>query len=82
MWIWQQMFIDILNLKEYIDEINNIPTCYSHHLWETANISYRELLTILINDTLKNINKDTRIIKTMDMDILKGLKTKDIKEMK
>ena len=70
------------NKKLYIDEINNIPTCYSHHLWETANISYRELLTILINDTLKNINKDTRIIKTMDMDILKGLKTKDIKEMK
>ena len=70
------------NKKLYIDEINNIPTCYSHHLWETANISYRELLTILINDTLKNINKDTHIIKTMDMDILKGLKTKDIKEMK
>ena len=70
------------NKKLYIDEINNIPTCYSHHLWETANISYRELLTILINDTLKNINKDTHIIKTMDMNILKGLKTKDIKEMK
>ena len=68
--------------KLYIDEINSIPTCFSHHLWEEANISYKELFTIMINDTIKNINKNSDMITNMDMDVLKGLKTSDIKEFK
>ena len=68
--------------KLYVDEINSIPTCFSHHLWEDANISYKELFTIMINDTIKNINKDVDMVKEMDMSVLKGLKTKDIKEFK
>lgn len=68
--------------KLYLNEINSIPLCFSHHLWEEANISYKELLTIMINDTIKNINKDTDMIKDMNMSVLKDLKNSDIKEYK
>lgn len=68
--------------KLYIDEINSIPTCFSHHLWEEANISYKELFTIMINDTIKNFNKDNEMITTMDMSVLKNLKNSDIREFK
>ena len=68
--------------KLYVDEINSIPTCFSHHLWEEANISYKELLTIMINDTIKNMDKDTGMIKNMDMSVLKGLKNSDIRNYK
>ena len=65
-----------------IDEINSIPTCFSHHLWEEANISYKELFTIMINDAIKNFNKDNEMITTMDMSVLKNLKNSDIREFK
>ena len=68
--------------KLYIDEINSIPTCFSHHLWEEANISYKELFTIMINDAIKNFNKDNEMITTMDMSVLKNLKNSDIREFK
>ena len=78
--------IDFLYDKDkkrlYLNEINSIPLCFSHHLWEEANISYKELLTIMINDTIKNINKDTDMIKDMNMSVLNGLKNSDIKEYK
>ena len=78
--------IDFLYDKDkkrlYLNEINSIPLCFSHHLWEEANISYKELLTIMINDTIKNINKDTDMIKDMNMSVLKGLTNSDIKEYK
>lgn len=68
--------------KLYIDEINSIPTCFSHHLWEEANISYKELFNIMIEDTIKNFNKENDMITTMDMGILKNLKNSDIREFK
>lgn len=68
--------------KIYIDEINSIPTCFSHHLWEEANISYKELFNIMIEDAIKNFNKDNEMITTMDMGILKNLKNSDIREFK
>lgn len=68
--------------KLYIDEINSIPSCFSHHLWEEANISYKELFTIMINDTIKNVHKDSDMVKEMDMSVLKGLKNSDIREFK
>ena len=73
---------DKKNKKLYIDEINSIPSCFSHHLWEEANISYKELFTIMINDTIENINKDNGMVKEMDMSVLKGLKNSDIREFK
>ncbi len=78
--------IDVLYDKKkkklYVDEINSIPSCFSHHLWEDANISYKELFNILIDDTIKNINKSNEMVTTMDMDILKNLKNSDIKDYK
>ena len=68
--------------KLYIAEINSIPTCFSHHLWEEANISYKELFTIMINDAIKNFNKDNEMITTMDMSVLQNLKNSDIREFK
>ena len=73
---------DTKKKKLYIDEINSIPTCFSHHLWEEANISYKELFTIMINDTIKNIDRDKDMVKEMDMTVLKGLKNSDIREYK
>ena len=68
--------------KLYVNEVENIPLCFSHHLWEEVNISYKELLNILIEDTIKNINKSSGKITTIDSNILKNLTTKDIREMK
>jgi len=68
--------------KLYVDEINSIPSGLSHHLWDEANISYKELLNIMIDDTIKNINKDRELITEMNMDVLKNLKNNDIKEFK
>ena len=68
--------------KLYLEEINSIPNCFSHHLWEEANISYKELFTIMINDTIKNFNKDNEMITTKDMNILNNLKNSDIREFK
>lgn len=68
--------------KLYVDEINSIPSGLSHHLWEEANISYKELLNIMIEDTIKNVNKDRELITEMNMDVLKNFKNNDIKEFK
>ena len=68
--------------KLYLDEINSIPSGFSHHLWDEANISYKELLNIMIEDTIKNVNKDSQMITNMNMDVLKNLKNNDIKEFK
>lgn len=73
---------DTKKKKLYIDEINSIPTCYSHHLWEESNISYKELFNILIEDAIKNFNKSNEMVVSMNMDILKNLKNSDIKEYK
>ena len=73
---------DTKKKKLYIDEINSIPTCFSHHLWDSANISYKELFNIMINDTIKNAQRDTGMIKNMDMSVLHGLKNSDIRDYK
>ena len=36
----------------------------------------------MINDTIKNFNKDNEMITTMDMSVLKNLKNSDIREFK
>ena len=66
----------------YIDEINSIPSGLSHHLWEEANISYKELLNIMIEDTIKNFNKENDKITDMDMEVLKKFNNKAIKDFK
>ncbi len=68
--------------KLYVDEINNIPGCFSHHLWEDVNISYSELMSFLINDAIKNMNKDNSLVEEIDMSILKNLTQSDLKDIK
>lgn len=70
------------NKKLYLNEVNTIPNCFSHHLWEEHNISYRELLDILIKDAINNVNKKEQMTLTLDSDLLMKLKNKDIKEVK
>ena len=72
----------ILNKKLYVNEINSIPSCFSHHLWESRNISYRELLNIMIEDAIKNVTKKEGMTLTLDSDILKNMNNKNIQEMK
>ena len=47
----------------YVNEVNTIPNCFSHHLWEEHNISYRELLDILINDAINEVKWDSRKVR-------------------
>lgn len=66
----------------YVDEINNIPWCYSHHLWEARNISYKELLNIMIKDAIDQEVKNQGMITTIDTDIIKRINTTKLEEMK
>ena len=68
--------------KLYVNEVNTIPNCFSHHLWEEHNISYRELLDILINDAINEVNKNENMTFVLDSDLLMKMKNKDIKDVK
>lgn len=66
----------------YVDEINNIPWCYSHHLWEARNISYKELLNIMIKDAIDQEVKYQGMTTTIDTDIIKRINNNKLEEMK
>ena len=66
----------------YLDEVNSIPWCFSHHLWEAKNISYRELLNIMIKDAIGlEVKRQNRNL-TISSDIISKMSSKKIKEMK
>ena len=66
----------------YLDEVNSIPWCFSHHLWEAKNISYRELLNIMIKDAIDlEVKRQNRNL-TISSDIISKMSSKKIKEMK
>ncbi len=73
---------DTKNKKLYIDEINSIPWCFSHHLWEARNISYQELLNIMLADAIAVEIKNQKMTTTLDSDIVKNMNNTKIKEMK
>lgn len=73
---------DKKNNKLYVDEVNSIPFCFSHHLWETRNISYKELLNIMLKDAIDNEVKTQSMTLVMDNDIIKKMTNRTIKEMK
>lgn len=68
--------------KLYVDEINSIPWCFSHHLWKTRNISYKELLNIMLADAIAQEIKYQGMTTTLDSDIIKKVNTTKLKEMK
>lgn len=73
---------DKKNNKLYVNEVNSIPFCFSHHLWEARNISYKELLNIMLKDAIDNEVKNQSMTLVMDNDIIKKMTNKTIKEMK
>ena len=70
------------NKKLYVNEVNTIPYCFSHHLWAAKNISYRELLNIMMKDAIDSVVKLDGMTLTLDSDEFKKINNKTIKEMK
>lgn len=73
---------DNKNKLLYVDEINSIPWCFSHHLWEARNISYKELLNIMLKDAIDQAVKSQKMTTTIDTDIIKKLNNTKLEEMK
>jgi len=73
---------DSKNKKLYVDEVNSIPWCFTHHLWEARNISYKELLNIMLEDAIAVEVKHQGMINTIDTDVIKKVTNAKLKEMK
>lgn len=59
--------------KVYVNEINTIPGSLSFYLWEPLGKSYRELLTQLIELTLKKQREEEKLVFTFDSNVLAGV---------
>ena len=68
--------------KLYVDEVNSIPWCFSYHLWEARNISYQELLNIMLKDAIDLEIKTQQRTLTIQSDIISKMSTNKLKEMK
>lgn len=68
--------------KLYINEVNTIPNFFSHHLFDDKNIDYRELLGIMIKETIDKIHKEENMLKILDDEAFKKVTSKDIRNMK
>jgi len=66
--------------KIYVDEVNVIPSYFCHHLWPEKNIDYRSLMDIMINQAVDSAKKEKQQV--LENDVLIGLKSKDVKELK
>lgn len=66
----------------YVDEVNSIPWCFSHHLWETRNISYKELLNIMLDDAILVEIKNQGMKTTLDSEVVEKMNNAKIREMK
>ena len=75
-------FIYCKEKKLYVDEVNSIPWCFAHNLWEARNISYQELLNIMLKDAIDLEIKNQSRKLTIDSDIIKTMTTNTLKEMK
>lgn len=68
--------------KLYVDEVNSIPWCFAHHLWEARNISYQELLNIMMADAIAQEVKSQGMTMTLDSDIITNMNNSKLKEMR
>ncbi len=73
---------DTKNKKLYVDEINSIPWCFAHHLWEAKNISYQELLNVILKDAVAVEVKHQEMTLTIQSNIIKNTTNAKLKEMK
>ena len=77
-----EFLYDKKNGNLYVNEVNSIPFCFAHHLWESRHISYKELLNILLKDAIDNEVKLQKMTTVMDNDIISKMTNRTIKEMK
>ena len=77
-----EFLYDKKNNQLYVNEVNSIPFCFAHHLWESRHISYKELLNILLKDAIDNEVKLQKMNLVMDSDIIGKMTNRTIKEMK
>ena len=73
---------DNKNKVLYVDEVNSIPWCYSHHLWEARNISYKEMLNIILEDAIAQEVKNQSMTIVIESNVINKINTKKIEEMK
>lgn len=73
---------DNKNKKLYVDEVNSIPWCFSHHLWEARNISYKELLNIMLADAIAVEIKNQGMMMTLDSQVVEKMNNAKVREMK
>ena len=73
---------DSNNKLLYVTEVNSIPWCYAHNLWEAKHISYKELLNIVLDDAREVEVHKQKMINNIENDIIKNLTNNKIKEMK
>lgn len=73
---------DKKNNNLFVNEVNCIPFCFAHHLWEARNISYKELLNILMKDAIDNELKLQSMNLVLDSEIISKMTNRTIKEMK
>ena len=68
--------------KLYVDEVNSIPNFLCYYLFDERNIDYKELLNIMIKETIDEILQNQKMVKTLDTDILKKINNRDIGALK
>ena len=73
---------DSKHKKIYIDEVNNIPNFLSYYLFLERNIDYRELLNIMIKETVDKAAKKDNSNLVLDEAFLKKINNRDIGELK
>ncbi len=64
--------IDEDNGKLYFNEINTIPGSLAFYLWEPVGVPYKELLTRMINLSLKRVREEESLTFSFDTNILDG----------
>lgn len=68
--------------KLYVNEVNTVPNFFSHHLFEDKNIDYREMLGIMIKETIDKIHREESMLKDIDDNMFKNVTSKDVRNMK
>ena len=67
---------DKVNKKLYINEINTIPGSLSYYLWKSHKISFKDLITNLIDDAIERKHKFENVITSYNSKIFdKHIKT-------
>lgn len=72
--------IDKTTNTVYLNEFNTIPGSLSFYLWEATGVKFDELLKRLIKLGVRKFERDRRIVKTHDTNILSGVSLGGIKK--